>query len=58
MSYVTGSHNFKIGMDMQRGHFWRGDNNDSTGGIWYRTASSVPEPGHHPGTQRGLAGTT
>jgi hypothetical protein len=35
MSYVTGSHNAKFGFDMQRGHFWRGDNNDSTGGIWY-----------------------
>ena len=34
-SYVTGSHNVKIGMDDQRGHFWRGDNNDSTGGLWY-----------------------
>jgi hypothetical protein len=34
-SYVTGSHNAKVGFDMQRGHFWRGDNNDSTGGIWY-----------------------
>jgi hypothetical protein len=34
-SYVTGSHNAKIGVEYQRGHFWRGDNNDSTGGIWY-----------------------
>ena len=34
-SYVTGSHNAKIGFEYQRGHFWRGDNNDSTGGIWY-----------------------
>jgi carboxypeptidase family protein len=34
-SYVTGSHNVKIGFDDQRGHFWRGDNNDSTGGLWY-----------------------
>ena len=37
MSYVTGSHNAKFGLEMQRGHFWRGDNNDSTGGIWYTT---------------------
>ena len=35
-SYVTGSHNAKIGIEVQRGHFWRGDNNDSTGGMWYR----------------------
>ena len=35
MSYVTGAHNFKVGFEDQRGHFWRGDNNDSTGGIWY-----------------------
>jgi hypothetical protein len=42
MSYVTGSHNAKIGFDMQRGHFWRGDNNDSTGGIWYTTTNSLP----------------
>jgi hypothetical protein len=41
-SYVTGTHNFKVGFDMQRGHFWRGDNNDSTGGIWYRTRDNVP----------------
>ncbi len=42
MSYVTGSHNFKVGTDFQRGHFWRGDNNDSTGGIWYRTRDYIP----------------
>lgn len=35
MSYVTGSHNFKVGFEDQTGHFWRGDNNDSTGGVWY-----------------------
>jgi hypothetical protein len=39
-SYVTGSHNAKIGFDLQRGHFWRGDNNDSTGGIWYATTNN------------------
>ena len=42
MSYVTGSHSVKIGIDMQRGHFVRNDNNDSTGGIWYRTREYVP----------------
>jgi hypothetical protein len=42
MSYVTGSHNFKVGFEDQRGHFWRGDNNDSTGGIWYQTTNSLP----------------
>ena len=42
MSYVTGSHNAKVGFDMQRGHFWRGDNNDSTGGLWYTTTAGVP----------------
>src|SRR5688572_1039157 len=42
MSYVTGSHNFKIGSELQRGWFRRGDNNDSTGGIWYRTRDYVP----------------
>ena len=41
-SYVTGSHNVKVGFDMQRGHFWRGDNNDSTGGIWYATTAGAP----------------
>jgi hypothetical protein len=41
-SYVTGSHSAKIGFDLQRGHFWRGDNNDSTGGIWYTTTNSLP----------------
>jgi hypothetical protein len=34
-SYVTGSHSAKLGFEMQRGHFWRGDNNVSTGGLWY-----------------------
>ena len=34
-SYVTGSHSVKVGFEAQTGHFWRGDNNDSTGGIWY-----------------------
>jgi hypothetical protein len=41
-SYVTGSHNAKVGVELQRGHFWRGDNNDSTGGIWFRTRDYVP----------------
>jgi hypothetical protein len=41
-SYVTGSHNAKIGMELQRGHFWRGDNNDSTGGMWYVTRDYQP----------------
>jgi len=41
-SYVTGSHNAKIGFEYQRGHFWRGDNNDSTGGIWY-TVNQNPD---------------
>jgi carboxypeptidase family protein len=41
-SYVTGSHNAKVGLEMQRGHFWRGDNNDSTGGIWYTTTAGAP----------------
>ena len=42
MSYVTGSHNAKLGFELQRGHFWRGDNNESTGGIWYTTTAGVP----------------
>jgi len=41
-SYVTGSHNAKFGMELQQGHFWRGDNNERTGGIWYRTKDFVP----------------
>jgi hypothetical protein len=42
-SYVTGSHNAKIGTELQRGHFWRGDNNESTGGIWYVTRDYNPQ---------------
>jgi len=42
MTYVTGSHSAKIGFDMQRGRFWRGDNNNSTGGLWYTTTAGVP----------------
>jgi hypothetical protein len=41
-SYVTGSHNAKIGVEMQRGHFIRGDNNESTGGIWFTTTNGLP----------------
>jgi hypothetical protein len=41
-SYITGSHSAKLGIELQRGHFWRGDNNDSTGGIWYRTRDYIP----------------
>ncbi len=43
MSYVTGSHNAKLGVEMQRGHFERNDNNDSTGGIWYTTRDYAPQ---------------
>jgi hypothetical protein len=42
-SYVTGSHNAKLGMELQRGHFWRGDNNDSTGGMWFVTRDYIPQ---------------
>ena len=28
---------------MQRGHFLRGDNNESTGGLWYTVAAGVPQ---------------
>jgi hypothetical protein len=43
-SYVTGSHNAKIGFELQQGHFWRGDNNESTGGIWYTVANNPALP--------------
>ena len=42
-SYVTGSHNAKVGFEWQRGHFIRGDNNDTTGGLWYTVAAGVPQ---------------
>jgi hypothetical protein len=41
-SYITGSHQAKLGVELQRGHFWRGDNNESTGGIFYRTRDFSP----------------
>ena len=31
LSYVTGSHNLKVGMQMQRGHFTRNDSNHAQG---------------------------
>ena len=40
---------------MQRGYFWRGDNNESTGGIWYRHAGIRAEPGDDSGAECGLA---
>ena len=44
MSYVTGSHNAKVGMELQRGYFQRGDNNESsTSGVWYTVALGVPQ---------------
>ena len=42
-SYVTGSHNAKLGFELQRGHFERNDNNDSTGGVWYTTRDYAPQ---------------
>jgi hypothetical protein len=50
MSYVTGSHNVKVGFEMQRGHFWRGDNDDSTGGVWYTTTGGSLLTTGDPGT--------
>lgn len=41
-TYVTGSHSAKVGFEMQRGYFRRGDNNNSTGGLWYTTTAGVP----------------
>jgi hypothetical protein len=41
-SYVTGSHAAKVGFEMQRGHFWRGDHNESTGGLWETYTAGVP----------------
>jgi hypothetical protein len=43
LSYVTGAHNAKIGMELQHGYFHRNDTNDSTGGLWY-TVNSVIDP--------------
>ena len=43
MNYVTGSHSAKVGFELQRGHFERNDNNDSTGGIWYTTRDYAPQ---------------
>ena len=54
-SYVTGSHNAKFGIELQRGHFCRGDNNDATGGMWYTQPGLHSEPGDHPGPGRGLS---
>ena len=42
MTYVTGSNDIKVGFELQRGHFLRGDNNESTGGLWYTTTLGVP----------------
>lgn len=41
-SYVTGSHNAKVGFELQRGRFQRGDNNEATGGIWFTTTNGTP----------------
>lgn len=42
MTYVTGSHNVKVGMSMQRGHFERNDTNHAAGDLFYWTIGHQP----------------
>lgn len=42
MTYVTGSHNVKIGMSLQQGHFERNDTNHAAGDLFYWTINRQP----------------
>jgi hypothetical protein len=42
VSYVTGSHNVKVGMSLQRGHFERNDSNHAQGDRYYTTIDYQP----------------
>ena len=42
MSYVTGSHNVKVGMSMQKGYFERNDTNHAAGDLYYWTIGHQP----------------
>ncbi len=42
MSYVTGSHNMKVGVSLQRGHFERNDTNHAAGDLYYWTLNYQP----------------
>ena len=42
MSYVTGSHNFKVGTQLQRGHFERRDSNHAQGDYYIISLNGSP----------------
>ena len=42
MSYVTGSHNFKVGTQLQRGHFERNDSNHAQGDYYIISLDGSP----------------
>jgi len=42
MSYVTGSHNLKVGMSLQQGHFTRYDTNHDAGDMYFWTVDYQP----------------
>ena len=42
MSYVTGSHNFKVGTQLQRGHFERRDSNHAQGDYYIVSLNGSP----------------
>jgi hypothetical protein len=42
LSYVTGSHNFKVGAQMQRGHFERRDSNHALGDYYIVSLDGAP----------------
>jgi hypothetical protein len=42
LSYVTGSHNFKVGTQMQRGHFERRDSNHAQGDYYIVSLNGSP----------------
>jgi hypothetical protein len=60
MSYVKGSHNLKVGMQMQRGHFTRNDSNHELGDYYILSVngSTAPDFPGFPTITSPLAGWT
>jgi hypothetical protein len=60
MTYVTGGHNLKVGMQMQRGHFTRNDSNHELGDYYILSIDGMIPPPHVglPNITSPLAGWT
>ncbi len=46
MNYIKGSHNLKVGMQMQQGHFTRNDSNHELGDYYILSVNGSTPPFH------------